>query len=150
MHRVRRVALDEIGRVAVAAKEVIELLMADAGEDAGVGDLVAVEMQDRQDDTVGRRIEELVGVPAGRERSGLGFAVAHDAGDDEIGIVEGRAIGVRERVAEFTAFMDGARRLGRNVARDAAGKRELGEEALQPIRVLRDVGIDLAVGAASR
>ena len=48
VHLVRVVPFHEIGRVTVAAKEVIQLLMADAGEHGWIGDLVAVEMQDRQ------------------------------------------------------------------------------------------------------
>jgi len=39
-------------------------------------------------------------VPGRRQRAGLGLAVADDAGDDEIRIVEGGAEGVRQRVAE--------------------------------------------------
>ena len=62
----------------------------------GIGDLVAVEVQDRQDRPVGRRVQELVGMPARRQRSGLRLAVADDAGDDQVGIVEGGAVGVRE------------------------------------------------------
>jgi len=48
-------------------------------------------MQDRQNCAVGGRIEELVGMPGRGQRAGLGFAIAHDAGDDETGIVEHRA-----------------------------------------------------------
>ena len=74
-------------------------------------------------------------MPARRQRSGLRLAVADDAGDDQIGIVEGRAVGMREGIAEFAAFMDRARRLRRDVARDAAGERELREEALHALFV---------------
>ena len=52
-----------------------------------------------------------------------------------------------ERVAELAALVDGARRLGRKVARDATGIRELAEELLQASLVIGDVGTDLAVGA---
>ena len=54
----------------------------------GIGDLVAVKMQDRQDRAIDSRIQKLVGVPGGRERAGLGFPVADDAGNREAGIVE--------------------------------------------------------------
>ena len=86
-------------------------------------------------------------MPARRQRPGLGLAVADDAGDDEVRVVEGRAIGVRQRVAEFAALVDRARRLRRDMARNAAGERELVEEPLHPLLVLRHVGIDLAVGS---
>ena len=37
----------EIGRPPVAAKKLLQLLAGDAGEDGGIGNLVSVEMQDR-------------------------------------------------------------------------------------------------------
>ena len=86
-------------------------------------------------------------MPAGRQRAGLRLAVADDAGDDQVGVVEGGAVGVRQRVAELAALVDRARRLRRDVAGDAAGKAELLEQPLHPLLVLRDVRIDLAVGA---
>ena len=67
----------EVRLIAHALKELGELFVGHAGEDGGVGDLVAVEVQDRQDDTVGCRVHELVGLPRSRERAGLGLAVAH-------------------------------------------------------------------------
>ena len=79
---------DEVRLVAVADEKALQLLAADPSEHGRIGDLVAVQVQDRQNGAVGGRVEELVGVPGGRERAGLGLAVAHDARDDEIGIVE--------------------------------------------------------------
>ena len=145
MHRPGVVPLHEVGGVAVAAEEVLQLLVADAGEHAGVGDLVAVQMEDRQDHSVGHGVQELVRMPAGRQRPGLRFAVAHDAGHGEVRVVEGGSKRVRERVPELTALVDRARGLRRDVAGNAAGKRELGEEALHALLVLGDVRIDLAV-----
>ena len=43
--------------------------------------------------------------------------------------------------------MDAARRLGGDVAGDAAGEAELLEQLLHPLRILADVRVDLAVGA---
>ena len=74
-------------------------------------------------------------MPARRQRPRLGLAVADDAADDEIGVVEGRAIGMGQRVAELAAFVDGAGRLGRGMARDAAGKRELAEQPAHAVAV---------------
>ena len=54
---------------------------------------------------------------------------------------------MRERVAELAALVDRARRLGRDVARDPAGERELPEELAQAVLVLGDVRVDLGVGA---
>ena len=86
-------------------------------------------------------------MPARRERACLRLAVADDAGDEEIRVVERGAEGVHERVAELAALVDRARRLGRDVARDPAGERELAEELPQPGLVAADVRIELAVGA---
>ena len=147
VHQGGIVARDDDRRVAVAAQERQEIVLRDPGEDGGIGDLVAVQMQDRQYRAVARRVEELVAVPGGRERPGLGLAVADDAGDDEVGIVERRAIGMRQGIAELAALVDGTRRVGGGVAGDAAGKRELAEQASHAGFVLRDVGIDLAVGS---
>ena len=58
-------ALHEMGLIAIAAQEVGQLLAADARQDGGIGDLEAVEMQDRKHGAIPRRIEKLVGVPAG-------------------------------------------------------------------------------------
>ena len=141
------VALDEVRLVAVAAQQLAQLVVRNAREHGRVRDLVAVQVQDRQDDAVALRVEELVRVPAGGERPGLRFAVADDAADEQVGVVERGAVGVHERVAELAALVDRARRLGRDVARDAAGERELPEEPAQPLLVAADVRVDLGVGA---
>ena len=122
MHLHRIVALDEVRRVAVAAKQRFELVTGNAGKHGGACYLVAVQMQDRQDRAVVHRIEKFVGMPAGGEWTGFRLAVAHDAGDQEVGIVEGGTVGVRQAIAEFTAFIDGARGLRRHVTGNAAGK----------------------------
>ena len=48
MHLFRLIALYEIRSVAVAAEEVIQLFVTDPGQHAGIGDLVTVEVKDRQ------------------------------------------------------------------------------------------------------
>ena len=65
-------------------------------------------------------IEKLVGVPGGRERTGFRLTVADDAGDDQVGIVVCRPIGVRDRIPQFAAFVNGAGSLRRHVAGNAA------------------------------
>src|SRR5581483_9302724 len=100
-----------------------------------------------QDRPVGQRVEELVRVPARRERARLRLAVADDAGDGQGRVVEGRAVGVRERVAELSTLVDRAGRLRCGVARDPARERELPEQRAQPRLVAADVRIQLAVRA---
>ena len=129
MHQRRIIAFDVIRRPAAAAEELIQLFRFDAGENSRVGDLVAIQMQDRQHRAIGDRIEELVGMPCGGQRASLRFAIADDAGDDQIGIVEHRAEGMAERIAQLAALVDRARALRRSMAGNAAGKRELDERA---------------------
>ena len=145
LHRV--VALDEIRRVTVAAKQRFQFVVRNARQHRRAGNLVAVQMQDRQHRAVVHRIEKLVRVPAGGERAGFRFAIADDAGDEQVGIVERRAESVRQRVTQLAALMNRAGCLRRDVARNAAGKGELFEQPLHPVFILRDVGIDFAVGA---
>ena len=147
VHGRRVVALHEVGLVAVADEQRAQLVVRDARQDGRVGDLVAVEVQDRQHRAVARRVHELVGVPAGRERTGLRLAVAHDAADEQVGVVERRSVGVDQRVAQLAALVDRARRLGRDVARDAAGEGELPEQPAQALLVGRHARVDLGVSA---
>ena len=140
----------EVRLITHALKELGELLVGHAGKDGGVGDLVAVEVQDRQNDTVGCRVHELVGLPGGGKRAGLGLAVAHHGNGEQARVVHDGAVGMAERVAELAALVNGAGRLGRKVARNAAGIGELAEELLQASLVIGDVGTDLAVSAVEQ
>src|SRR3954453_5733060 len=55
------VARDDVWRVPVPLEEIDELVITDPVEHGRVGDLVAVEGEDRKHRTIGYRIEELVG-----------------------------------------------------------------------------------------
>ncbi len=147
VHLPRVRALDEPGGVAVALEQRAQLGLGNAREHGRVGDLVAVEVQHRQHRAVADGVQELVRVPAGRQRAGFRLAVADDAADEQVGIVERGAVGVHERVAELAALVDRAGRLGGDVAGDPAGERELAEQAAQALLVVADVRVELAVGA---
>ena len=136
VHPLGLLALDEQRLPAVPAEERDELVLRDPGEHGRVRDLVAVQVQDRQDGAVGPRVQELVRVPAGGKRASLGLAVAHDAGDDQVGVVEGCAERVDEGISELAALVDRARDLGRDMARDPARERELAEQRPEPGFVL--------------
>src|SRR6202140_5784319 len=84
-------------------------------------------------------------MPGCRERPGLRLAVANCYGDDEIGIVEGCSVGVRDGVAQFTALVNGTRRLGCAVRANASGEGELPEELEQARFVATFVRINLGV-----
>jgi hypothetical protein len=62
-------------------------------------------MQDREHHAVSDGIEELVGMPARGEWPGLRLAVADNAGDDQVGVVVGRTVRVRNRVSQFTTLV---------------------------------------------
>ena len=94
-----------------------------------------------------RGVKELIAVPGSGQRAGLGLAVAHHAGGDQVGVVKHRAEGVGQAVTQLAALIDGARDLRRHVAGDAAGEGELLEQLFHALLILADVGIDLAVGA---
>ena len=147
VHFHRVVAFDEIRRVAVAAEERLQFVARNAGQHGGAGDLVAVQMQNGQHGAVVDRIEKFVRVPTGRERAGLCFAVADDARDEQVGIVERGAEGMRQRVPQLAAFVNRTGRLRRDMTRNAAGERELREQPLHPVLVLRDIRVHLAIGA---
>ena len=147
VHQRRIMALDEIRVMAIAAEQVGQLLPTDAGEDGRVRDLEAVEMQDRQHRPIACRVEELVRVPARRQRPGLGLAVANDAGDDQVGIVEGRAVGMGQGIAELAALVDGARSFRRHMAWNAVRPGELAEQPVHAVAAALDRRITLGVGA---
>jgi hypothetical protein len=140
-------ALDEVGCIAIPAEQVLQLLMADTGENARVGDLVPVEMQDGQHGAIPLRVKELVRVPAGRAGARFRFTVTHHARHDQVGIVEGRAVGVEQRVAQLAALVNGPRCLRRDMTGNPVGPGELAEEPLDAVPVLPDMRVDLAVGA---
>ena len=145
MHAHRVGAFDEVRGPAIAFEKIFELFVRDAREDRRVVDLVAVEMQDRQHRAVADRVEELVRMPRRRQRPGFGFAVADDDRDDQIGIVECGAEGVRDRIAKLAAFVNRAGSFRRAVASDSARKAELFEELPHAGFVFALVGIDLGI-----
>jgi nitrogen-specific signal transduction histidine kinase len=88
VHRWRIVALDKMRIPSIAAKQPLQLLVRNPSQQRGIGDLVAIEVKDRQDGAVANRIQKFVAVPRGRQGTGLGLAVTDDAVDDQVGIVE--------------------------------------------------------------
>ncbi len=86
-------------------------------------------------------------MPRGRERAGLRLAVTHHHRGDQARVVECGAVGMRDRIAEFAAFMDRAGRFRRAVTADTAGEGEAAEEAAQAVLVVGDLRIDVAIAA---
>ena len=141
------IAFDDDGLPAVALEETLQLLGRDAGEDGGIGDLVAVEVEDGEDGSVVDGVEELVGVPGGGHGACFGLSIAYDDGDDEIRIVECGTESVGEAVSELASLVDRPWSLRSAVASDAAGEGELLEELLQASSILTLIRVDLRVDA---
>ena len=100
VHLLRLTALHKAGFPAAAAEELLHLLMGDPGEDGGVGDLEAVQVQDGQHRAVSDGVQEFVGVPRCGQGAGLRLTIAHHAGGDEIRVIRHSAEGVGQRVAQ--------------------------------------------------
>ena len=86
-------------------------------------------------------------MPRGCERAGLRFTVANHAGYDQIRIVKSGSVGVSERIAKLTPFMNRAWRLGGRVAWHSARKRELAEQSPHAGDILSDLRVDFAIGS---
>ena len=138
---------DEIRFVAHALEELLQLVLRNACQETRVGDLVAIQVEDRQHTTIASRIEKLVAVPTRSQRARFRFTVSHNTSHDQIRIVERRAVCVAQCVAQFSALVDASRRFGCYVARDAARKAELLEQPSHSLLILADVRIQLAVSA---
>jgi len=88
MHLWRIVTLDKMNFVTVTFQDVAQVFVIVAPEYGGPGNFIAVEMEDRQDRSVTRRVEKLNALPSAFERPGFRLAVADHAGDDQFGIVK--------------------------------------------------------------
>src|SRR5262249_42020531 len=135
MHFCRLVTFDKNWRVAVAPEELIEFLMSDASEDAWIGNLVPVQVKNRQDCTIRCGIEKLVRVPTGGERASLGFTVTNDGRHDQARIIKGSPVRVTKRVAQFAAFVNGAGRFRGHMTGNAAGKGKLFKQLFHPLLI---------------
>ncbi len=143
----RLVPAQDVRVISIAREQLADLIVRHPAEHRGPADLVAVEMQDREDGAVASRVEEARAFPRSLERSRLGLSVAHDRGDDEIRIVECRTERMSEDVAELSALVNRSGRGNADMARNAARRRELPEQATQACDVARHVGVDLAVSS---
>ena len=109
---------DKIWLIAITGEQLCQLGIGHARQHRRICDFVTVQMQDGKHRAVARRIQELVRVPARGQRPGFRFAVAHDAADQQVRIVENRAVGVRDaniparRLRESSREFPGATWLG--------------------------------------
>ena len=74
-------------------------------------------MENGEDGATVGGVQKLVGVPGRGERSAFRLAIADHAGDDQVGVVERGAVGVREGVPELAPLVDAAGSLRGDMAR---------------------------------
>ena len=92
-------AFDKNGLVPIPGVKLYQIIVGHPARYSGVGDFVAVQMKDRQHRAITRRIQKLVRMPASGQGSRLRFTVSDYATDQQLGVVEGRAVGMRNRIA---------------------------------------------------
>ena len=139
-------AFDEIRLVSITDEQVCQLLFWNAREHRGTGDLVAVQVQDGQDCAIELGIQEFVGMPTGGARAGFSLAVADNATDEKIRIVECSAIcmtALNSRVHRLRGWS-----LAYLARHDWEYRRatKTEETAAACLNVLRDLWIELRVG----
>ena len=144
-------ASDElVGLVTHAVEELVELFVGDAGQDGRVGDLVAVEVQDWENDTIGQWVHELVGLPRSCKWAGLCLAVADNSDCQQGWVVQDSAVCVGQGVAQLAALVDGAWSLRCVVGRDSTWVREAAEELLEALFIVGDEWVGLAISAVEQ
>jgi len=95
--------------------------------------------------TVASGIEELVGVPTGREGTGFSFAVPNNTTDNQVRIIKSGAISVGQGIAKFPAFMNRSGGLGCHMTRNAIWPGKLPKQPMQSVSAALNRGIALGV-----
>ncbi len=147
VHRHRVIAFDEIRLPSAAVEEIRDFLVAHAGKNRRIRDLVSIQMKNRKNRTVAHRIEEFVALPGSCQWTGFCLTVADGDSRNQVRIIENSAERMGDGVSELAAFIDGAGCLRSAVRRHAARERKLLEQLLHTRFILRNVRINLAVGA---
>src|SRR5262249_40506675 len=122
------------------------LFVADAREKSRIIDFVAVQVKDRQNCAIPNGTQELVDVPRSCQWSCFRFSVSDNGRDNQLGVVERSAAGVRKNVSQLASLVDRAGSLRRAVTTEATWERKLLEECVGPPFVLAFFRIDLGVG----
>src|SRR5678815_2582825 len=86
-------------------------------------------------------------MPTGGKRARFSFSVADDGRYDQVRIIEGGAEGVTQRVAKFASFVNRSWDFRCDVTWYPARERKLPKHFLHPFFALRNVRVDLGVGA---
>ena len=84
----RLVAFDKVRFATVAATQAVQFFSLMRARIGRVGNLVSVQVQDRQHGAIGDRIQKLVRMPGRRQRTCFGLSIADDASHDQVRIVK--------------------------------------------------------------
>src|SRR5262249_15093340 len=128
MHGFRFMPLNKIRFVPVPREKLNQFVVAETTQDGRVRNFVAVQVKYGKHGAVTCGIEKLSGMPTCGKRPSLALAVADHAAGQQAWIVEDRPAGMRQGIAQFSAFIDRSRSLRGGVAGDSPGKRELLEQ----------------------
>src|SRR6266516_5653836 len=128
--------------VAVPCKQGQQFFIGHGAVDGGIGDFIAIQVQDGQDRAGFGRIKKLVAMPGGSGRSGLRLAIADDAGHNQIGIIHGSAKGGRQRIAQFSSFVNGSWNTRIEVTWKSAGPGKAAHKFFNPDAIERQVWIE--------
>src|SRR6266404_2011550 len=145
MHGQRMVAFNKVRLVPIAFEKVRKLVFRYPGQHGGTGNLVAVQMKNRQDRTITQWVQEFVRVPTGGKWARLSLAITYNTTHQQIRIIKCGPVSVQQRIAQFTTFIDGPGSIGRGMAGNASGPGKLLEQPLHACRILRDGGIKLSI-----
>jgi hypothetical protein len=69
--------------------------MTDTGEHRGIGDFVAVEVQDRQHCAIVGRVQKLIEMSCRGQWPSFSLTVTHHFDDNQVGMIESSAEGMR-------------------------------------------------------
>src|ERR1700730_15880794 len=95
-------------------------------------------MQNRQHGAIALRIQEVIGLPATFERTGLRLAISHDANHEQIRVIEGSSESVQNCVSQLAALVNGIRQMRTAVTRHAARSGKLPKKKSHSGSVLGD------------
>src|SRR5579884_3390598 len=98
--------LHEMHVVPVSLDDAAEVFIACTAGHCGAANFIAIQVQNRQDRAITRRVQKRRAFPRARKRTCLCFAVANDSSHEQVWIIEGRAECMGKHVTELTAFMD--------------------------------------------
>ena len=146
MHGHGVVALYEVWLPAASAEEVLNLIVGKTCKHGRIADLIAVHMHNRKNSSVADGIQKLVGMPGSSKGTCLRLPVAYYGNGNQIRIIQNSSKGMSDRISQFTALINGTRRLRRTVAGNAAGEGELLEHLFHSLFILADIWVYFTVG----